>query len=174
MKGRSALCIALLLVAAISSSVSAQQSAYLYIDAIKGDAPAPHDGEFKLNSFTYGASAPTSTALRTTGMAVGRPTFGPLKVSMRFPITAHPSFVRNLAEGTRLSSIELRLYNAGKQYYKMVFDNVSVSSVSTEGGDELSQELEFTYARVRWFAQSDASTPPAQIGCWDTTLLKSC
>jgi type VI protein secretion system component Hcp len=175
MRRCSALFSSLLLVAATSSVAAAQQTVYMVVDQIRGDQPAPHDTEFKLNSYAYNSNNTVSTSA-TAGMTAGKPTFGPLKVSMRFPLLAHPLFQKTLALGTRLNFVEVRLYNSGRLYYKTVFENVFVTSVSTAGADDVLQEVEFAYGRVRWLGSNDVSgaTVPAQIGCWDLTLAKAC
>ena len=175
MRRRSALFFAVLLVAATSSRVAAQQNAFLFIDGIKGDQVAPHDSEFKLNSFSYNFTNTVSTSA-TAGMTAGKASLGPLKVSMHFPLAAHPLFQKNLALGTKLNSVEVRLFNSGRMFYKMIFDNAFVTSVSTGGADEVSQDVEFAYSRVRWFSSPDISgaTPPVQIACWDMALARTC
>ena len=167
---------ALLLVAVISSTLSAQQSIYMMVESIKGDQPAPHDGEFKLNSFSS-ASENTATVGGVTGVTAGRATFSPVKVSMRFHALSSPSFYRNVAAGTKLPSIEIRLYNASNRMFsKTVFENVFLTKVATEASDEGLQQIEFVYSRVKWFAPPDPTglSAPVQVGCWDLALARGC
>jgi type VI protein secretion system component Hcp len=175
MRRVSAVWFALLLFAATSSTLSAQQSIYMLVDPITGDQPAPHVGEFKLNSFSS-ASANTAT-FGATGVTTGKATFSPVKVSMRFQAGSSASFSRSVAAGTRLPAIEIRLYNAtNRMFYKTVFENVFLTNVATEGSDEALQQIEFVYSRVKWFAPSDPAglNAPVQVGCWDLTVAKSC
>lgn len=174
MRRRSTLFSALLLIAVSSSGLAAQQTAYMFVDAIRGDQPAPHDTEFKLRSFVY-ASTNSASLSGTTGMTAGKGVFGPLKVSMGFPLMAHPAFQKALALGTKFNTVEVRLYNSGRIYYKTVFEGVFVTGVATEGADEMSQNVEFAYGRVKWLASPDGgATAPVQIGCWDITLYRAC
>ena len=177
MRRVSAVWFALLLFAATSSTLSAQQSIYMLVDPITGDQPAPHVGEFKLNSFSS-ASANTATIGGATGAATtGKATFPAVKVSMRFQPASSASFYQSVAAGTRLPAIEIRLYNAtNRMFYKTVFENVFLTNVATEGSDEALQQIEFVYSRVKWFAPSDPAglNAPVQVGCWDLTVAKSC
>jgi type VI protein secretion system component Hcp len=111
MRRVSAVWFALLLVAATSSTLSAQQSIYMLVESITGDQPAPHAGEFKLNSFSSASANSVSISSVTSGATTGKATFSPVKVSMRFQAASSASFYRSVAAGTRLPSIEIRLYN---------------------------------------------------------------
>ena len=175
MRRVSAASFAFMFFAATSSTLSAQQSIYMLVDSIRGDQPAPHDREFKLNSFSS-ASANTAT-IGATGATTGKATFSPVKVSMPFPVASSASFYRSVAAGTRLPAIEIRLYNAtNRMFYKTVFESVFLTNVATEGSDEALQQIEFVYSRVKWFASPDPAglNAPVQVGCWDLTLVKSC
>lgn len=176
MRRVSAVWTALLLSAAFSTTLSAQQSVYMFVDSIRGDQPAPHDREFKLNSFSS-ALANTTSIGGATGMTVGKVTVSPVKVSMRFHAASNASFSRSVAAGTRMPSVEVRLYNAtNRMFYKTVFENVYFTNVATEGADEALQQVEFVYSRVKWFAPPDPAglNAPVQAGCWDLALAKSC
>jgi len=173
----SAVWAALVLSAAFSSTLSAQQSVYMFVDSIRGDQPAPHDREFKLNSFSSALANTTSIGGATAGVTVGKVAVSPVKVSMRFHAASNASFSRSVAAGTRMPSVEIRLYNAtNRMFYKTVFENVYFTNVATEGADEALQQVEFVYSRVRWFAPPDPAglNAPLQAGCWDLTLAKSC
>ena len=179
MRRVSAALFALLLSAATSSTLSAQQSVYMLVDSIRGDQLAPHDREFKLNSFS---SALTNSATTTTTAGTDRATMGkvnasPVKVSMRFHAASNASFSRSVAAGTRMPSIEIRLYNASnRMFYKTVFENVYFTNVATEGADEALQQIEFVYSKVKWFAPPDPAglNAPVQAGCWDLALAARC
>jgi type VI protein secretion system component Hcp len=177
MRKVSAVWLALLLFAATSSTLSAQQGIYMLVDEIRGDQPAPHDREFKLNSFSSASANSASISSATSGVTVGKATFSPVKVSMRFQPLSSASFYRSVAAGTRLPAIEIRLYNAtNRMFYKTVFENVFLTNVATEASDEALQQIEFVYSRAKWFASSDAAglNAPVQVGCWDLTLGRSC
>ena len=177
MRRVSAVWFALLLFAATASTLSAQQSIYMLVDPITGVEPAPHVGEFKLSSFSSASANSASISSATSGVTAGKATFSPVKVSMRFQAASSASFYRSVAAGTRLPSIEIRLYNAtNRMFYKTVFENVFLTNVSTEGSDEALQQIEFVYSRVKWFASSDPAglNAPVQVGCWDLTLARSC
>ena len=177
MRRVSAVWVALLLSAAASSTLSAQQSVYMFVDSIRGDQPAPHDREFKLNSFSSALTNTTSTSGATSGVAIGKAAFSPVKVSMRFHAASNAAFSRSVAAGTKMPSVEIRLYNASnRMFYKTVFDNVYFTNVATEGSDEAVQQIEFVYSKVKWFAPPDPAglNAPVQVGCWDLTLVKSC
>ena len=86
-------------------------------------------------------------------------------------------YFRYVAAGTKMPSIEIRLYNAtNRMFYKTVFENAYFTNVATEGADEAHQQVEFVYSRVKWFAPPDPAglTAPIQAGCWDLALAKSC
>lgn len=167
---------ALLVFAATSSTLSAQQSIYMLVDSIRGDQPAPHDREFKLNSFSSATTNTIGTGSTTFGVAAGKASFSPVKVSMRTNVASSPSFFRSVAAGTKLPSIEIRLYNSTRMFNKTVFENVYLTNVSSEVSDEAQQQIEFVFSRVRWFASPDAAglNPPVQVGCWDLALGKAC
>lgn len=177
MRRVSAAWFALMLFAATSSTLSAQQSIYMLVDSIRGDQPAPHDREFKLNSFSSASANAATISGATAGVATGKATFTPVKVSMRFQALSSAIFYRNVAAGTRLPAIEIRFYNSSnRMFYKTVFENVLLTSVATEAADEALQQIEFAYSRVRWFAPPDAAglNPPAQVGCWDLAMGRGC
>jgi type VI secretion system secreted protein Hcp len=168
--------LAVLLVAVLSSSLSAQQSIYMMVDPIKGDQAAPHAGEFKLNSFSAASANSVALGSATTGLAAGKASFSPVKVSLPFTATSSPLFSKSLASGAVLPSIEIRFYNSTRMFYKTVYENVYLTNVATEGSDVGTQEIDFIFSRVRWFAPSDPAglTAPVQVGCWDVTLSKGC
>jgi len=98
-------------------------------------------------------------------------------VSMRFHAASNASISRYVAAGTKMPSVEIRLYNASnRMFYKTVFENVYFTNVATEGADEAHQQVEFVYSKVKWFAPPDPAglNAPVQAGCWDLTLAKSC
>jgi type VI protein secretion system component Hcp len=167
---------ALLVVAATSSTLSAQQSIYMLVDSIRGDQPAPHDREFKLNSFSSATTNTISTGSTTIGAATGKSSFSPVKVSMRSNAASSASFFRSVAAGAKLPSIEIRLYNSTRMFSKTVFENVYLTNVSSEVSDEAQQQIEFVYSRVKWFASPDPAglNPPVQVGCWDVASAKGC
>ena len=171
-----AVLVALFLVAAGSSTLSAQQSVYMLVDSIKGDQPAPHDSEFRVNSVSSGAANAT-TFSSTGGLAAGKPSFSPVKVSMRFHAGSTAAFYRFLALGKRIPSVEIRFYNSSNRvFYKTVYENVFLTNLSSDAADEAMQQVEFNFMRVRWFAPPDPAglNPPVQTGCWDIALLKTC
>ena len=177
MRRVSAVVFAALLSAAISSTLSAQQSIYMLVDSIKGDQVAPHDKEFKVNAVSFGGTNTASISSTSTGTTAGKAAFGPVKVSMRFQPQSFGLFNRHLAAGTKLPSIEIRHYNStNKVFYKTVFENVYLSSVTTAASDDGVEEVEFNYGKVRWFATSDPAglNPLLQTSCWDITMYKSC
>jgi type VI protein secretion system component Hcp len=134
---------------------------------------APHDGEFKVNSFSYGATNTASVTTGTTGLSAGKISFGPLKISMFFTPAANFPFHRAAALATPLSSVEIRQFNSTRLYYKTVFENALITSITTEGSDGTSQNIEFTYGRVRWFT-ADATGNATPAGCFDIALNKTC
>jgi type VI protein secretion system component Hcp len=145
------------------------------VDGIAGDQVAPHVGEFKLNSFSAGTENTIAIGSATNGAGAVKAAFPAVKVSMRFNAVSSPSFYRAVAAGTRLPSIEVRFYNS-RMFYKTVFENVFLTNVSTQASDEASQELEFVYSRVRWFAPTDPAgvNAPVQVACWDVALATKC
>ena len=178
MRRVSAVLIVSLLSVATASTLSAQQSVYMLVDSIRGDQPAPHDREFKLNSFSSALANTTSTTSgATTGVTIGKAAFSPVKVSMRFHGTSNAAFSRSVAAGARMPSVEIRLYNSSnRMFYKTVFENVYFTNLATEGADEALQQVEFVYTRAKWFASPDPAglKDPVQVGCWDMATNKSC
>jgi type VI protein secretion system component Hcp len=176
MRGLSAVCFTLLLFAATSSTLPAQQSIYMLVDSIRGDQPAPHDREFKLNSFSSASTSSTTISSATAG-GIGRATFAPVKVSMRFHPASSATFNRFLAAGKSLPSVEVRLYNSSnRMFYKTVYENVYLTNLATEGADEAQQQIEFVFTKVKWFAPSDPAglNAPVQSGCWDLAQNRTC
>ena len=177
MRRVSAVWMAVLFIAATSSTVSAQQSIYMLVETIGGDQAGAHRGEFKLNSFSSASANATTIGSVAMGSGTGKATFSPVKVSMRFHAPSSASFYRSVAAGTKLPSIEIRLHNASDaMFYKTVYENVYLTNIATEGADEAVQQLEFVYSRVKWFASPDPAglKPPVQVACWDVTLVRGC
>ena len=175
MKRVSAACFTLLLSICVPSSLFAQQSVYMLVDSIRGDQPSPHDREFKLSSFSSGVT--NTVTFGSMGLTAGKAVFSPVKISMRLHPASSASFHRGVAAGSRLPSIEVRLYSSTNRiFYKTVYENAVLTNVSTEGSDEAQLQVEFVYTRVKWFASSDlaGTTPPVQIGCWDVALIRGC
>ena len=175
MKRVSKMWIALALVFASASTLSAQQSVYMLVEGINGDQPAPHAREFKLNSVV--SAATNTTSLSSTGLSAGRSAFAPVRVSMSFHGATTPLFYRALATGIKIPAIEVRFYNSmNRMFYKTVYGNALITGVSTQAADDAAQEVEFVYSTVRWFASPDASgsTAPAQISCWDIAAARAC
>jgi type VI protein secretion system component Hcp len=148
----------------------------MLVDSIRGDQVAPHDREFRVNSFSSGLSNTTSVTTGATGIAVGKASFSPVKVSMRFHAASNAAFSRSVAAASKMPSVEIRLYNSTRMFYKWVFENVYFTSVATEGADDASQQVEFVYTRVKWFAPPDPAglNAPVQAGCWDLATAKAC
>ncbi len=178
MKRVSAVWLSLVVFAAVSSTASAQHNAYMLVDQIAGDQPAPHAKEFKLNGFSSVAEMPPMVMGSTgSGISAGKPSFQPVKVSMPFYAASSGPFHRTLATGKALPSIEIRFYNStNRMFYKTVYENAFLTRVAVDGADEMQQVVEFVFGRVRWFASSDAGglTAPAPIACWDLAEAKSC
>ena len=167
----------MLLIGATAATLSAQQSIYMTVDPIKGDQPAPHAGEFRLNSFAAAATSAATTGATGTGLTVSKPEFSAVQVSMRYNPLASASFYQSIAAGTRLPSIEIRFYNSTNRLVsKTIFENVLLTKVTTEGSDEAQQTLEFVYSKSRWFAPTDAAgqTAPVQVACWDQASATRC
>ena len=163
-----------LLVATGASTVSAQQGPYMVVSQLPGDQPAPHTGEFKLTSFSHAAASPVSFSTGATP-SVGKVAFSPVKISMRFHGTSHAMFNKMLTAGTRLPSIEIRLYNStNRMYQKTVYEDVFITNVANEVSDEGVQNIEFVFVRVKWFASPDATGVPAptQVASWDVALAR--
>jgi hypothetical protein len=149
----------------------------MVVDSIRGLEPAPHMGEFRLNSFSAGASNSSSLASGRTDMTAGKATFAPAKVSLRLPPAASGQFYRHLAAGTRLPSLEIRFYNSGNRvFYRLLYESVQLTSVGTEASDEAQLQVEFSYSKARWFAPPDPAgmTTPVQVACWDIAANKVC
>ena len=175
MKRISAMWFAMALVVASASTVSAQQGTYMLVEGINGDQVAPHAREFKVNSVI--SAATVAMTLSSTGLAAGKATFAPVKVSMPFHGPTNPLFYRSLVTGMKIPAIEVRFYNSmNRMFYKTVYGNALVTGVSTQAADDAAQEVDFVYTTVRWFASPDASgsTAPAQIGCWDIAAARAC
>jgi type VI protein secretion system component Hcp len=176
MKRITGVLFASLLFAGAASTLSAQQSIYMFVDSIRGDQVTPHDREFKLNSYSSALMNAISVGSASTGAAAGRASSSPVKISMRANPASTAAFFRHVAAGTRLPSIEIRFYNSTRMFSKTVFENAYLTNIATEAADETQQEIEFVYSRVKWFASPDASglTPPVQTGCWDFALARGC
>jgi type VI secretion system Hcp family effector len=160
-----------------SSTLAAQTSIYMTVDGIPGDqTAAPHGGEFMLSSASMGMQNTATLSGAASGYAVGKATHAPVKVQMHFKALASPKFSLDLVTGTRVPSVEIRLYKSTGLFYKTVFENVYVTSVSTDASDDPVQSVEFVYSRVRWFASPDAAglTAPVQVACWDVATNAKC
>jgi type VI protein secretion system component Hcp len=162
-----------------SSTLAAQTSIYMTVDAIPGDQTvAPHMGEFKINSASVGMLNTISLSLSgsATGYAAGKATYEPVKIQMQLNPLASSKFALDLTAGTKIASVEVRFYNSTRLYYKTVFENAYLTSISTDASDAPVQNLEFTYSRARWFAPTDAAglTAPVQVACWDLATNTKC
>ena len=176
MRRLSAVLFSLFLVAATSSKLSAQQSIYMVLDSVRGDQPAPHTNEFKLTSYSAGASNATSMT-STTGLTAGKASFAPVQVSMRFVPLSSGSLHRLMALGSRLTSVEIRFYNStNRMFFRTVYENVFLAKLATDAADEAQQQIEFNYAKVTWYSSPDATgaIAPAKVGCWDIAAYRAC
>ena len=156
--------------------LSAQQSVYMMVDSINGDQVAPHNREFKLNSFSFATTNSMTISTATGGAGASKAAFGAVKISMRLNAATTPAFHKHLVAGTRLPSIEIRLYNAtNRVFYKTVFESAYLTSITTEGADESVQTIEFVYIRARWVMPADpAAGASEKSACWDIVLNRSC
>lgn len=162
-----------LLVSTTAVSLSAQQAAYMRVAGLNPNPSAGvHAGELKLAAFENagmnGATVSATTA--TTGaLRAGKVSFSNVKVALpRDPATVG-WFWQKMAQGARVDSAEIRLYNsAGQLFYKTLLQDVMIASVSTAGGDDANTSIEFAFSRIIWFGTSPKD--PAQlvgIGGWD-------
>lgn len=162
-----------LLVSATSVSLSAQQTSYLKVAGLNPNPSAGvHAGELKLSAFENAGmnGATVSATAATTGvLRAGKVSFPNVKVALPLDPATVGWFWQKMAEGARLESAEIRLYNsAGKLFYKTVLQDVMIASVSTAGGEDANTSIEFVFSRINWFGTSPRDpTQLVGIGGWD-------
>ena len=131
----------------------------------------------ELESFTWGASAPTT--IGSTGAGVGKVKFGDFKITKKVD-RASPLLFKQMASGSQYKKAVLTLRKAGDKepYMTYTMDTVFVSNVNHGGGspEVASEEITFVYGTLVVLSNdrnADGSlAPPVQAG-WDQVTNRS-
>lgn len=163
-----------LLVSTTAVSLSAQQTSYMKVAGLNPNPSAGvHAGELKLSAFENAGTNSATTSATMGGLRSGKVSFTNIKVALPLDPATAGWFWQKMAEGARLESAEIRLYNsAGRLFYKTVLQDVMIASVSTAGGEEANTSIEFVFSRINWFGTSPRDpTQLVGIGGWDVVKV---
>lgn len=147
----------LLLAGAGFTTPTSHAAAYLKLDGIDGEATSPaHDGWIHVLS--------VQTGIARTGTRTG-PHLSPLRV--RKPVDrATPWLYRACATGSIIPRASLELVREeGKRlrYYRVVLENVIVSSIQTGGSatGHPEEDVDLNYSKVTWtYTETDPAGSP--------------
>jgi len=128
---------------------------FLKIEGIDGESTAAggHVDWIEIESFSWGASRPSTSTGRTRGG--GRASFSDMSVVKRID-AASPNLYLACASGKRYPSATLQIRKAGEgpvPYMEYRLENVRISSVSvssSEGSAEPVEEVTLSYGKIVW------------------------
>jgi type VI secretion system secreted protein Hcp len=136
---------------------------FLKIDGIEGESTAAggHADWIEIESFTWGASRPSTSTGRTRGGS--RTSFSDLSVVKRID-AASPNLYLACASGKHYPSATLQIRKAGEgpvSYMEYRLENVRISAVSVShsaGHDEPVEEVTLSYGKIVWsYTPQDAT-----------------
>ena len=136
-------------VGSIPEAQAAQSDYYLKIDTIEGESMAQgHEKEMQLNSWSFGASNPTSVG--SGGMSAGKVNFQDLSV-MKSIDKATPMLFLACASGNHIPKATLSVVrpSASKPtvYMTYTFTDIKVTSCK-QSADPLMESISFSYAKI--------------------------
>jgi type VI secretion system secreted protein Hcp len=147
---------------------------FLKIDGIDGESgDAKHKGEIEIESFSWGASSPTSSAPGGGGGAAGRVTMQDFTFTT--PVTkASPKLFLACVERRRIKTALLTVRRSGGQqldFLKVTMSDVSVSSWKQEAGEAQPVDavsMSFGKIQIAYTGQRPDGTPGDTVtGGWD-------
>ncbi|MCK5412140.1 MAG: type VI secretion system tube protein Hcp [Gemmatimonadetes bacterium] len=136
---------------------------FLKIDGIEGESTAAggHADWIEVESFSWGASRPSTSTGRTRGG--GRTSFSDVSVVKKID-AASPNLYLACASGKRYPSATLQIRKAGEGpmlYMEYRLEDVRISSVSVShsaGHDEPVEEVTLSYGKIVWtYTPADAT-----------------
>lgn len=127
----------------------------------------------EVDSFSWGATNPTTIGSATGGAGAGKIKFNELTINKKVD-RASPLFFKQMASGAHYKTAVLTLRKAGEKepYMTYTMDTVWVSKMNNDGGspEVADEEITFVYGKV--LVQSNdrnadgSLAPPVQMG-WD-------
>ncbi len=136
---------------------------FLKIDGIDGESTAAggHGDWIEIESFSWGASRPSTSTGRTRG--AGRTSFSDMSVVKKVD-AASPNLYLACASGKHYASATLQIRKAGEgpvPYMEYRLENVRISSISVShsaGHDEPVEEVTLSYGKIVWsYTPQDAT-----------------
>jgi type VI secretion system secreted protein Hcp len=150
---------------------------FLKIDGIDGESSdAKHKGEIEIESFSWGASSPTTAV--PGGGAAGRVTMEDF--SFTTPVTrASPMLFQACVERRRIKTALLTLRRAGGQqhdFYKVTMSDVQISRWKQDSSDDLTRDhvsMNFGKVQIAYTGQRPDGTPGDTVTAgWDSKNTK--
>lgn len=152
---------------------------FLKIEGIDGESTAAGGGHgdwIEIDSFSWGASRPSTATGRTRGGS--RTSFSDMSVVKKVD-AASPNLYLACASGKRLPSAVLEVRKPGTRmsYYTIRMYDVRISSVSvssSEGSAEPVEEVTLSYGKISWeYVPPDAAGRGARFeATWDLAANK--
>jgi len=131
--------------------------AFLKLAGVTGESQKQgHTGEIELNSFSWGASNPTTVG-KGSGMAAGKVAFSDFSI-MKVTDKSSPTLFLNCSSGNHFTTGTVAIQKAtggatGETYLQYDFTNVFVTSIqwsgSTGGDDTPTESVSFAYEQVQ-------------------------
>jgi type VI secretion system secreted protein Hcp len=156
------------------------ETSFIAIDGVKGESTASQ-GKDKIEvlSFSHGVTMSLTSGASSNARAHGRCQHQDFTFS-KFLDIASPTLNLKVSGGDNIKQIELTVFQADKndgdmvQYYKMVFSDCILTSVSVSGGSggRPIETVTFNYRKIAWsYAQQGQPSPAGKKGtaegAWD-------
>lgn len=153
----------------VQTASAAQSDYYLKIDDIKGESSdAGHQGEIEVNSWSWGASNPTTVGSGTGGLSGGKVNFQDLSVMKRID-KATPKLFLICASGEHIKQATLTAPGPrGEDRLRYTFFDVFCTSVTHtgSGSDMPTESLSLNYAKIIVEYKAKGSATWESVG-WD-------
>jgi type VI secretion system secreted protein Hcp len=148
---------------------------FLRIEGITGksiDTVSPDKGESQIEvlGWSWGVSGPPTSYLGTGSTQSGQPSFSDQAI-VKFMDKASPPLFLRTASGQSVTKASLHMLkpigNDGtpQQFFRIVFENVSISSLSQSasgGEDNPTEQLTFRYGKIKMFYREE--NPDGTLG----------
>jgi type VI secretion system secreted protein Hcp len=164
----------------LQGGVSSPVVMQLELTTVPGDSvDAKHPNTIDVSSFSFGLQMISSASIGG-GSGSGKVNFNNLVVSKYVDKTS-PTLSLNCASGIHLSkaTLYLRPANATNDTYKLLLQDVLVTSISTSAvaaGERPMESVSFSFTKIQWFYQAlDANGAPSGgsvVSGWDVTANK--
>ena len=165
----------------LQGGVSSPVVMQLELAGLPGDSvDAKHPNTIDLLSFSFGLQVTSSSVIGGGGSSAGKVSFNNLVVS-KYVDKSTPTLSLNCASGFHLAkaTLYLRPANATNDTYKLVLQDVLVTSINTSAaasGERPTESVSFSFTKIQWFYQAlDANGAPSGgsvVSGWDITANK--